>query len=256
MDLKNSTALSRGPDLARDREILLGQLGHALFDGRQVFRRERTLVGEVVVEAVFDHRTDGHLRLGEQLLDRVGQQVRGRMADDVEAVGILVGDDGQRASRSIRNEVSTSTPSTLAGQRRLGQAGADQACLQKSNRAHGSRGNHAVRPAHQFGEILSQRLIALRHHSALDHKRRQAMDIDGFMENYKRAWETSDENLLASLFTPTAPIATHPSPSSRDTRRSSSTGSAPSCKPTSSSPTKSCSVTPAEASPTGTPPIR
>jgi uncharacterized protein (TIGR02246 family) len=28
------------------------------------------------------------------------------------------------------------------------------------------------------------------------------MDIDGFMENYKRAWETSDENLLASLFTP------------------------------------------------------
>ena len=28
------------------------------------------------------------------------------------------------------------------------------------------------------------------------------MDIDGFMENYKRAWETSDENLLASLFAP------------------------------------------------------
>ena len=26
------------------------------------------------------------------------------------------------------------------------------------------------------------------------------MDIDGFMESYKRAWETSDENLLASLF--------------------------------------------------------
>ncbi|MBL8478237.1 MAG: nuclear transport factor 2 family protein, partial [Sterolibacteriaceae bacterium] len=26
------------------------------------------------------------------------------------------------------------------------------------------------------------------------------MDIDGFMESYKRAWETSDEDLLASLF--------------------------------------------------------
>ncbi|MBI5109766.1 MAG: nuclear transport factor 2 family protein [Rhodocyclales bacterium] len=26
------------------------------------------------------------------------------------------------------------------------------------------------------------------------------MDIDGFMERYKRAWETSDEDLLASLF--------------------------------------------------------
>ena len=28
------------------------------------------------------------------------------------------------------------------------------------------------------------------------------MDISEFMEAYKRAWETSDENLLASLFTP------------------------------------------------------
>ncbi|MBI4986919.1 MAG: nuclear transport factor 2 family protein [Rhodocyclales bacterium] len=28
------------------------------------------------------------------------------------------------------------------------------------------------------------------------------MGIDRFMENYKRAWETSDEHLLASLFTP------------------------------------------------------
>ncbi len=26
------------------------------------------------------------------------------------------------------------------------------------------------------------------------------MDIDGFMEQYKRAWESSDENLLVSLF--------------------------------------------------------
>lgn len=28
------------------------------------------------------------------------------------------------------------------------------------------------------------------------------MDIDAFMEQYKRAWETSDEHLLASLFAP------------------------------------------------------
>jgi uncharacterized protein (TIGR02246 family) len=26
------------------------------------------------------------------------------------------------------------------------------------------------------------------------------MDIGSFMEKYKRAWETSDENLLAALF--------------------------------------------------------
>ncbi|HYB49611.1 MAG TPA: nuclear transport factor 2 family protein [Burkholderiaceae bacterium] len=28
------------------------------------------------------------------------------------------------------------------------------------------------------------------------------MDIEGFMQAYKRAWETSDEELLASLFAP------------------------------------------------------
>ena len=33
-------------------------------------------------------------------------------------------------------------------------------------------------------------------------RERASMDIDGFMESYKHAWETSDENLLASLFTP------------------------------------------------------
>jgi len=58
-----------------------------------------------------------------------------------------------------------------------------------------------VRPENILEEILSQRFIVLRHHPAY-HPRRQGMDIDGFMESYKRAWETSDENLLASLFTP------------------------------------------------------
>jgi hypothetical protein len=38
----------------RHRDITLGQLAHALFDGGQVFRRKRTLVGEIVVEAVVD----------------------------------------------------------------------------------------------------------------------------------------------------------------------------------------------------------
>ena len=52
-------------------------------------------VGEVVVEAVLDHRADGHLGLREQLLDRLRQQVRGGMADDLEAVGVPVGDDAE-----------------------------------------------------------------------------------------------------------------------------------------------------------------
>jgi hypothetical protein len=76
--------------------VLRSQLAHALLDGGQVLGREGALAGEVVVEAVVDDRADGHLRLGEQLLHGIGQQVRRAVADDLEAVGVLVGDDGQR----------------------------------------------------------------------------------------------------------------------------------------------------------------
>src|SRR5262249_39744758 len=55
--------------------------------------REGPLKGEVVVEAVLDHGAYGHLRLREQLLDRLRQKVRGRVTDDLESVGVAVGDD-------------------------------------------------------------------------------------------------------------------------------------------------------------------
>ena len=48
---------------ARHREIGLGEFAHLGFDGDQIFGRERPLVGEVVIEAVFDHGPDGHLRI-------------------------------------------------------------------------------------------------------------------------------------------------------------------------------------------------
>ena len=99
--------------LALDLQVALGELRHVLFDGRKIFRRERALVGEIVVEAVLDHRADGDLRIREQLLHRLRQQMRRRMADDFQAFGILVGDDRQIASCSMRYEVSTSLPSTL-----------------------------------------------------------------------------------------------------------------------------------------------
>jgi hypothetical protein len=70
--------------------VRLRDLGHALLDRGQVFRRERSRVREDVEEAVVDDGADRHLRVRVQLLDRLGQQVRRRMADDVEAV--LAGD--------------------------------------------------------------------------------------------------------------------------------------------------------------------
>ena len=44
---------------------------------------------EVVVEAVLDRRADGDLRSGIETPDGLGQEVRRRVAQDVERVGIL-----------------------------------------------------------------------------------------------------------------------------------------------------------------------
>ena len=84
-----------GQHLALNPLVFLRQLGHLLFNGRQIFWRKGTLVGKVVIEAVFNGRTNGDLRLGEQLFHRISQQVRRGVANDVQTVGILVGDDRQ-----------------------------------------------------------------------------------------------------------------------------------------------------------------
>ena len=126
MHSKNFTASSRGISAARDRLVLLRELGHALLDRGEILGRERTLVREVVVEAVLDHRADRHLRVREKLLDRVGEQVRRRVADDVEALGILVGDDRECGVAIDRYDVSTTLAVDLAGERGLGEAGADR----------------------------------------------------------------------------------------------------------------------------------
>ena len=95
--MKNFTASSRGISL----RVTFGpgrQLFHALLDGREVFRGERTLVGEVVVEAVLDHRADGDLGVREQLLHGLGQEVRRGMAHHLQAFRDRVGDDLSGAS--------------------------------------------------------------------------------------------------------------------------------------------------------------
>jgi hypothetical protein len=71
-------------DFSFNRKIFLHDLGHPLLDRAEVLGREGTLVREVVVEAVLDHRPDRHLRPGEELLHCLRHQVRGRVAQDVE----------------------------------------------------------------------------------------------------------------------------------------------------------------------------
>ena len=99
---------------------------HLLLDGGQILGRERPLVRKIVVEAVLDDRADRHLRVGKQLLHRVGEQMRGRVPQHVEAVGVAVGDDGERGIAIDRERRIDELAVDLAGQRGFGKSGADR----------------------------------------------------------------------------------------------------------------------------------
>ena len=53
------------PHFTDNRLIALDNVAHALFDGFQIVQTERGFTGKIVKEAVFNHRPDGHLRVGE-----------------------------------------------------------------------------------------------------------------------------------------------------------------------------------------------
>ena len=59
-----------------NRNLLLCQLGHAFLDFLEVFRCEGTLIGKVVIEAIFNNWPNGDLCIREQLLDRLCHQMR------------------------------------------------------------------------------------------------------------------------------------------------------------------------------------
>ncbi len=94
--------------------------------GVEVVRRERALVGEVVVEAVVDHRTDGHLRAWEEALHGLAEQVRRGVAEDVQRLGALLGDDLEGRVVVDGEAGIDELAVDLAGERGLGEAGADR----------------------------------------------------------------------------------------------------------------------------------
>ena len=71
------------------------QLLHLRFDLLQIFRGKRTLVGEVVVEAIFNNRTDSYLCRWEQPLNRHRHQVSTGVTDHFQAILITGGNDCQ-----------------------------------------------------------------------------------------------------------------------------------------------------------------
>src|SRR5690606_38397103 len=110
-----------------DHLVVLGdQLAHALLDRGHVLGRERALVPDVVVEAVLDHRADHHLGVRVELLDRVADQVRAGVADDLHALWILRGEDLQRGVAVDEVAGVDLAAVDLAGHGGLGQAGTDR----------------------------------------------------------------------------------------------------------------------------------
>ena len=78
-------------------------LAHLLFDRREIFRRERLVAEEVVIEAVLDHRPDRHLRARPQRLHGFGQHMRAVMADQFQRARVLAVD--QFDLRIVRNRI-------------------------------------------------------------------------------------------------------------------------------------------------------
>ena len=112
-------------DRAGHGVIAFRDLLHALLDFRQVFLGEAALEGEIVVKAVFNDRPDGHLRLGEQFLHRLRQQVRRGVADHLDPLRALVGDDRDRGVLLDQERGIDQLVVDAPGERGAREAGAD-----------------------------------------------------------------------------------------------------------------------------------
>src|SRR5690348_6283536 len=71
---------------AMDGEVPCGNFTRPLLDLLEVFRSERPLIGEVVVETILERRSDGELGGRKELLDGLRHDVRAAVAVDLPAL--------------------------------------------------------------------------------------------------------------------------------------------------------------------------
>ena len=83
--LKELDCLVAIPYFANDSFIPADDLTHPLFYAFQILRCERRVASKIVVKAVFDRRTDRHLRFRIELFNGFSHDVRRVMAQEVEA---------------------------------------------------------------------------------------------------------------------------------------------------------------------------
>ena len=77
------------PDFLGEGFVARDDLAHLLFDRGEIFRRERLVAEEIVIEAVLDHRPDGDLRAGPQRLHGFREHMRGVVADQFQRARIV-----------------------------------------------------------------------------------------------------------------------------------------------------------------------
>ena len=79
-----------GRDRLAHESVFAGDdLAHPLLDLGQVFGGQRTRQIEVIIETIFDRRSDGHLRAGKKILHGLGHKVSSRMAQDIQTFGTI-----------------------------------------------------------------------------------------------------------------------------------------------------------------------
>ena len=115
---------------------------HLGFDLRQIVGRERFVAREIVIEAVVDGRTDGHLGAGIKRLHCHGEDMRRVVADQFQRLVVLLGDDADFGVVLDRAEQVPFLAVHFQDQRRLGQARTD------GGRDLGAR--HAARKRHRL----------------------------------------------------------------------------------------------------------
>ena len=90
---KHALGVLARPHFLGKRFVARDDLAHLLLDGGEVFGRERLVAEKVVIEAVLDHRPDGHLCAGPKRLHGFRQHMRRIVADQFERARVVAGQE-------------------------------------------------------------------------------------------------------------------------------------------------------------------
>ena len=135
-----------GDEFALVGNVLRGDLAHLRFDFREVFGRERLVAHEFVEKSVFDGRADAEFHIWVKLQDSGGEEMRGRVAENLERVGVLRGEDREIYAVVERARKVNQLAVNPGDERVLGEARPD---LRGDLRGGGAAGHFAGRAVRQ-----------------------------------------------------------------------------------------------------------